>query len=148
MADPQLPLAVTFYSYKGGAGRSVACANVAYQLVHSCGQSTVVLDFDVESAGQAYVHGVEENWILGRGSKYQDWIYVQEFLAQARADHRDDGRTETIVLARRGDFERFVPRMCVDLSTGRPLELTHARPETRARSEDAAKSLVCHNDPS
>jgi tetratricopeptide (TPR) repeat protein len=41
---------VTFYSYKGGVGRTSALANVAYRLA-SKGKRVFVLDFDVEAPG-------------------------------------------------------------------------------------------------
>lgn len=41
---------VTFYSYKGGTGRSMALANVAWILA-SAGKSVLVLDWDLEAPG-------------------------------------------------------------------------------------------------
>lgn len=41
---------VTFYSYKGGVGRSMALANVAAHLV-SEGRRVVIIDFDLEAPG-------------------------------------------------------------------------------------------------
>ena len=43
---------VTFYSYKGGVGRTLALANVAYTLATEGGkQRVVVVDFDLEAPG-------------------------------------------------------------------------------------------------
>ena len=39
---------VTFYSYKGGVGRTLALLNVAYELADS-GQRVLVVDFDLEA---------------------------------------------------------------------------------------------------
>ena len=39
---------VTFYSYKGGVGRTLAVLNVAYELADS-GQRVLVVDFDLEA---------------------------------------------------------------------------------------------------
>lgn len=44
---------ITFYSYKGGAGRSLALANAARYLVR-LGFSVVALDFDLEAPGLHY----------------------------------------------------------------------------------------------
>ena len=41
---------VTFYSYKGGTGRSLALANVAWILA-SCGRRVAVVDWDLEAPG-------------------------------------------------------------------------------------------------
>jgi hypothetical protein len=41
---------VTFYSYKGGTGRSMALANVAW-LLASCGQRVLTIDWDLEAPG-------------------------------------------------------------------------------------------------
>lgn len=41
---------VTFYSYKGGVGRSMAMANVAYLLARQ-GLRTLIVDFDLEAPG-------------------------------------------------------------------------------------------------
>lgn len=44
------PFWITFYSYKGGVGRSLALANVAALLVKR-GRSVVLIDFDLEAPG-------------------------------------------------------------------------------------------------
>ena len=41
---------ITFYSYKGGVGRSLVLANLANRLVEF-GKSVVMLDFDLEAPG-------------------------------------------------------------------------------------------------
>ena len=44
------PFWVTFYSYKGGVGRTMAMANVAALLARK-GRKVVMLDFDLEAPG-------------------------------------------------------------------------------------------------
>ena len=44
------PYIFTFYSYKGGVGRSMALLNVAYTL-HSLGRHVLVVDLDLEAPG-------------------------------------------------------------------------------------------------
>lgn len=51
---------VAMYSYKGGAGRTVATANVAALLAKEFGRKVVLLDLDIESAGMAVVLGVHQ----------------------------------------------------------------------------------------
>ncbi len=41
---------ITFYSYKGGVGRTSALMNAAHRLVAK-GKTVVVLDFDLEAPG-------------------------------------------------------------------------------------------------
>ena len=47
---PGVPVIATFYSYKGGVGRSMAMANVAYDLA-SRGLRVLAIDFDLEAPG-------------------------------------------------------------------------------------------------
>lgn len=50
------PRIITFYSYKGGAGRSMALANVAWILA-SNGKRVLVIDWDLEAPGlHRYLH--------------------------------------------------------------------------------------------
>ena len=41
---------ITFYSYKGGTGRTMAMANVAW-IIASSGKRVLVVDWDLESPG-------------------------------------------------------------------------------------------------
>ena len=41
---------ITFYSYKGGTGRSMALANVSY-LLASWGYKVLLVDWDLEAPG-------------------------------------------------------------------------------------------------
>ena len=41
---------ITFYSYKGGAGRTMALANIAW-LLAACGARALVVDWDLEAPG-------------------------------------------------------------------------------------------------
>jgi cellulose biosynthesis protein BcsQ len=50
MAAPRQGRITTFYSYKGGTGRSMALANFAW-LVASSGKRVVVIDWDLEAPG-------------------------------------------------------------------------------------------------
>ena len=44
------PYTFTFYSYKGGVGRSLAVLNTAYQLA-GFGKQVLILDLDLEAPG-------------------------------------------------------------------------------------------------
>lgn len=50
MTSPQFPQIFTFYSYKGGVGRSMALLNVAYKLA-SWGRHVLMVDMDLEAPG-------------------------------------------------------------------------------------------------
>lgn len=50
MSDSGVAHIVTFYSYKGGVGRTMALANVAYLLALS-GKRVLAIDFDLEAPG-------------------------------------------------------------------------------------------------
>jgi MinD-like ATPase involved in chromosome partitioning or flagellar assembly len=54
------PLWVSFYSYKGGVGRSMALANLATLLARK-GRRVLMIDFDLEAPGLDSFHefGVE-----------------------------------------------------------------------------------------
>ncbi len=45
---------ITFYSYKGGVGRTLALANIAQRLANDFGKSVAVMDFDLEAPGLHY----------------------------------------------------------------------------------------------
>ncbi|MDR3735268.1 MAG: AAA family ATPase [Acidobacteriaceae bacterium] len=73
----------TFYSYKGGVGRSLALANVAWLLANHPTEPARVLtiDFDLNAPGLHKVFGMEEhNDALGIVD------FVQTFISEARID--------------------------------------------------------------
>jgi hypothetical protein len=53
---------ITFYSYKGGTGRTLAVANAARFLAR-CGRRVFVLDFDLEAPGLHYKLGLTDRGI-------------------------------------------------------------------------------------
>ena len=69
---------VTFYSYKGGVGRSLLLANVARYLSRF-GQKVFVIDFDIEAPGLYYKFNLSK--IIGKDTPYTGVVdYVTEFL--------------------------------------------------------------------
>jgi len=60
MAKPQKTQLLTFYSYKGGVGRTMALANVACQLANKHGKHVIVVDWDLEAPGLHYYLGYED----------------------------------------------------------------------------------------
>jgi tetratricopeptide (TPR) repeat protein len=76
------PRIITFYSYKGGVGRSMAVLNVAYAMA-SRGRNVLVLDLDLEAPGlSGFLH---RNQHLGQPARY-DMIDLLKWAANvARA---------------------------------------------------------------
>lgn len=66
---------ITFYSYKGGVGRSLALANVANRLAEF-GKSVCLLDFDLEAPG---LHLKFQSNINGKGVKKGIVDYIHDF---------------------------------------------------------------------
>lgn len=58
----KIPLIVSFYSYKGGTGRTTAAANVAVILAKK-GKKVVCVDMDMEGPGLAVVFNIPEDSI-------------------------------------------------------------------------------------
>jgi cellulose biosynthesis protein BcsQ len=54
---------VTFYSFKGGVGRTMALANVAYRLANTHGLKVVVVDWDLEAPGLHRFFGLSREQI-------------------------------------------------------------------------------------
>jgi len=68
-------LRVSFYSYKGGAGRSTTSWNTIQRLVAlmdpSAEKPFVIVDTDTESAGSTFLYDAEEVFIDGANNQYQ-----------------------------------------------------------------------------
>jgi cellulose biosynthesis protein BcsQ len=70
---------VTFYSYKGGVGRTMALANVAAKLAQE-GRRVLLIDFDLEAPGLDAFEG------LGCAKGHSGVVeYVAEYLATGKA---------------------------------------------------------------
>ncbi|MCO4772635.1 MAG: hypothetical protein KDA24_21565, partial [Deltaproteobacteria bacterium] len=77
------PRFVTFYSYKGGVGRSMALANVASWLVTSAHKRVVAIDFDLEAPGLAYY--------FARSGLLGDVSVPRPGLVELLTEYRNDG---------------------------------------------------------
>ncbi len=94
------PLVVTFYSFKGGVGRSTALALVANILV-TRGYRTVMIDFDLEAPGLSFAHPIEtpEANIYG----VLDYIY-QRYLTPDLDEPKIDNCIHKISIPTRGEL--------------------------------------------
>jgi MinD-like ATPase involved in chromosome partitioning or flagellar assembly len=115
---------VTFYSYKGGTGRSMAVANVAWVLALN-GQRVLVIDWDLEAPGiHRYFHPFLEDKELLSTEGLLDFV---EKLAAARAmpdntsTPNDNSTVELMDYIQPLEWpndiswERFGPRARIDL---------------------------------
>ena len=59
---------ISFYSYKGGVGRSQLCANVASYLCHKRGKKVLLWDWDFEAPGLHYFFGLDNKEIVSPGT--------------------------------------------------------------------------------
>ena len=69
---------VTFYSYKGGVGRSMALANLAVLLARDHNLDVIVVDWDLEAPGLHRFFGIPEekvgDGLIDYVCRYRDWI--------------------------------------------------------------------------
>jgi Mrp family chromosome partitioning ATPase len=77
---------VTFYSYKGGTGRSMALANVAWVLASS-GKRVLTIDWDLEAPG---LHRYFEPFLADKSLEQSTGIidFVRDFVTAAVAGGR------------------------------------------------------------
>src|SRR5262245_38941474 len=54
---------LTFYSFKGGVGRTMLLANTAYRLAHKHGLRVIAVDWDLEAPGLHRFFGVTSDTI-------------------------------------------------------------------------------------
>jgi len=75
---------LTFYSYKGGVGRTMALANVACQLANKHGKHIIAVDWDLEAPGLHYYLGYEDQDLQDKKGLLD---YLEDFaLAVGRGD--------------------------------------------------------------
>ena len=79
-----LPYIFTFYSFKGGVGRSMALLNVAYALI-ARGRNVLILDMDLEAPGITAFLGRNEELEPHTGGDILDLIkWARDFSEQRR----------------------------------------------------------------
>jgi cellulose biosynthesis protein BcsQ len=82
---------ITFYSYKGGTGRSMALANVAW-LLATAGKRVLMIDWDLEAPGlHRYVHPFLDDPELTSSEGVIDFVisYTEEASSQKLDAHLD-----------------------------------------------------------
>ncbi|KOG34097.1 nSTAND1 domain-containing NTPase [Streptomyces resistomycificus] len=100
---------VTFYSYKGGVGRSMALANIADQLARS-GMRVLMVDFDLEAPGLEHFFPISHERVRGREGLLDLLLAFKYAMSVASAEtsegedaFRDLDRYVSTVYPRRSD---------------------------------------------
>lgn len=81
-------LKVLMYSFKGGAGRTVSTANIAYVLAKEKQKRVLVIDLDVESAGASVLFEVDDDVERGDRWTIQD-VFRGYFAPRPPKERRD-----------------------------------------------------------
>jgi tetratricopeptide (TPR) repeat protein len=102
--EPQDGRIVTFYSFKGGTGRSMALANVAWILAAS-GRRVLVADWDLESPGlHRFFHPFVHEQELWDGPGIIDLIRSYEREAKKSDAHKREGLIKDLSKVQRYAF--------------------------------------------
>ena len=113
----QTGMIFSFYSYKGGVGRSQLCANVAAYLCHKKNKRVLLLDWDFEAPGLHYYFGKKDTDLQVKGSLELLEDYTAMMLTQEKVSQEDYQGVEPAniinVLTAKGWKEET--RGCVDL---------------------------------
>lgn len=76
---PSAARLVTFYSYKGGVGRTMALANAACQLARRHGLNVIAVDWDLEAPGLHYYFGLSDDDLRTQPGLID---YLEDFIAE------------------------------------------------------------------
>ncbi|NUP23145.1 MAG: AAA family ATPase [Streptomyces sp.] len=110
---------VTFYSYKGGVGRSMALANIADQLARS-GMRVLMVDFDLEAPGLEHFFPIEHERVRGREGLL-DLLLAFKYAMSVAASSADEGEEDAY-----RDLDRYICNVYPRRSDGGRLDLLAA----------------------
>ena len=79
---------VTFYSYKGGVGRSMALANVA-DLLARCGLRILIVDFDLEAPGLEHFFPIDHDEVRGHEGLLDLLLTFKHSMSTAASDPQE-----------------------------------------------------------
>ena len=144
-------IVVTFYSFKGGVGRSMALANVA-ELLAKKGRRVVVCDFDLEAPGierfavdNDHVAREMHSWpgVVDLLTEYkQAVVHFNPPTPQAEAPSIERSAADDDVVA----FDRHSPSDVVDLLTEHKQAIAHINPRTPEAVAPGIKRFAADND--
>lgn len=78
---------VTFYSFRGGVGRSLAVANVSHLMVESRERRVLMVDFDLEAPGLSFMPYFVTNEAPSKGGIFEFMMAFQEGLEPDLSDY-------------------------------------------------------------
>ncbi|OPG02085.1 hypothetical protein B1R27_34190 [Streptomyces sp. GKU 895] len=110
---------VTFYSYKGGVGRSMALANIADQLARS-GMRVLMVDFDLEAPGLEHFFPIDHERVRGREGLL-DLLLAFKYAMSVASSASDEGEEDAY-----RDLDRYISTIYPPRSDGGRLDLIPA----------------------
>lgn len=99
---------ITFYSYKGGTGRSMALANVACLLARQSRRKVLMIDWDLEAPGLHWYFGEREKPHSAESRAYEKdlkeapglielFLSISKTMTQPRFNSADEAAVEAVV---------------------------------------------------
>ncbi|MEU6377658.1 hypothetical protein [Streptomyces sp. NPDC046909] len=110
---------VTFYSYKGGVGRSMALANIADQLARS-GVRVLMVDFDLEAPGLEHFFPIDHARVRGREGLL-DLLLAFKYAMSVASSAADEGEEDAY-----RDLDRYISAVYPPRPDGGCLDLLPA----------------------
>jgi MinD-like ATPase involved in chromosome partitioning or flagellar assembly len=98
---------ITFYSYKGGVGRSLALVNIATRLAEF-GKKVCIIDFDLEAPG-LHLKFPMYRFALQRGAQKGIVDYVYEFSNKGLMPDGIESYSKNIFISRNGSPISLIP---------------------------------------
>jgi len=80
---------ISFYSYKGGVGRSQLCANVAAYLCFKKGKKVLLWDWDFEAPGLHYFFEKTNDDVNNHGTIEMFENYVRLMRSNPKVEEKD-----------------------------------------------------------
>ncbi|KUN26331.1 hypothetical protein AQJ23_14245 [Streptomyces antibioticus] len=110
---------VTFYSYKGGVGRSMALANIADQLARS-GMRVLMVDFDLEAPGLEHFFPIDHERVRSREGLL-DLLLAFKYALSVASSASEEGEEDAY-----RDLDRYISTIYPSRSDGGRLDLIPA----------------------
>ncbi len=108
---------VSFYSYKGGVGRSQLCANIAAYLFYQKGKRVLLWDWDFEAPGLHYFFGLKNENIAKKGTLelLEDYTATLRKGTEVRKEDLKFIDPSEHITPLAGDGETSAKSGCIDL---------------------------------
>jgi tetratricopeptide (TPR) repeat protein len=112
---------VSFYSYKGGVGRTQLCANIAAYLCHKKGKRVLLWDWDFEAPGLHFYFNKENKDITKNGTLeiLEDYVSLMRSKSGIQKEDLNFVSKENIIelerYQRKDDLTEEEHEVCIDL---------------------------------